>query len=93
MFDPRKKLLTKFVLPKKLMFINRKKLTSSFQMKQNSKFLINKRNVECSREITFPTKTNFLISNKYPRWKQRKKHLLQEDKSPYISSHITSKQI
>ena len=34
-YNPRKKILTKFMYSEKLMFINRKKLIGNFQMKKN----------------------------------------------------------
>ena len=43
--------------------------------------------------MRFPTEPNLLISNKSTKGKQGKKNLLQEDRSPYMLSHITTKQI
>ena len=41
--------------------------------------------------MRIPTKAKSLIWNKFPRWKHINKYLLQEDKSPYMCSQITTK--
>ena len=54
------------MVAKKLIIINRKSLTSNFQVKKIKK-KTKKWDVESFRAKNFPVKTNSLVSNKSPR--------------------------